>query len=37
MAPPRQEPEHLDGVLEADGVGVPDDDHGRRPDPPDVL
>ena len=27
----------LDGVLEADGVGVPDDDHGRRLDPPDVL
>src|SRR5215207_10428295 len=32
-----QKSEHLDGVFETDDVGVADDDHGRRLDPPDVL
>ena len=32
-----QEPEHLDGVLGADRVGVADDDQGWRGDAPNVV
>src|SRR5215208_6136821 len=32
-----EQPEHIDGVLEADGIGIPDDKQGGRLNPPDVL
>src|SRR5215217_9236516 len=32
-----EQPEQLDCVLEADGIRIPDDEQGRRRDPPNVL